>query len=152
MTVGHRAQKENFLFRDWSPFCVWLEASPLSPRGTLTAGMLLNYRCGSDSSNLPKCCELLPVPVPVRVLSREESTNQMKLTLLSTQMQPWILLFTTLFTTLVLSRDWLYNPWSWMGPCDVPHGFLSKEGGMNNQLFLCLFYGVEERENKVTIK
>lgn len=66
MTVGHRAQKENFLFRDWTPFCVWLEASPLSPRGTLTAGMLLNYRCGSDSSNLPKCCELLPVPVPVK--------------------------------------------------------------------------------------
>lgn len=75
MTVGHTAQKENFQFRDW--IWVWLEASPLNPRGMFHGW----HRYGSDSSNLSKCSELLPVQVPVRALSLEESTNQMKLTL-----------------------------------------------------------------------
>lgn len=66
---------------------------PSAPRAHFTAGRRLSYRCGGDSNNLSKCWELLPVPA--RVLSQEESTDQMKLTLLFTQTQPWILLFTT---------------------------------------------------------
>ena len=49
-------------------------------------------------------------------------------------------------TTPAVSRDW-YNPGSWTGPCDAPHGFLSQKAGMNNKLFVCFFFfnGVEEK-------
>lgn len=87
MTVGHRVSQKTFQFRDWTSFCMWLEASPfIAPGACFMAGLLLSYRCGSDSLNLSKCSELLPVQVPIRVLALEESTNQMKLTLLFTQM------------------------------------------------------------------
>lgn len=79
MTAGHRMVGENFQFRDWTPVA---EGQSLhGPR----AGTLLSYRRGSDSPNLPKCSQLLPVQVPVRVLTLEESTNPVKLILLRTQ-------------------------------------------------------------------
>ena len=86
------------------------------------------------------------LPVPARVLSQEESTDQMKLTLLFTQTQPWILLCTPPPPLWYLGTGYITRG-NWTGPCDAPHGFLSQKGGMNNKLFVCFFFfnGVEEK-------
>lgn len=76
------------IFRlETGPHFACLEASAFTVPGTcFKAGAPLSYKCDGDSSALSKCSELLPVQVPVRVLSLEKSTNQMKRTLLFTQM------------------------------------------------------------------
>lgn len=78
--------RREFSFLRLDPILCVVRARPfIAPRARFMAGTLLSYRCGSDSSNLSKCSELIPVQVPVRVLSLEESTHQMKPTLLFPQ-------------------------------------------------------------------
>lgn len=127
---------ENFRFRDWIPLGVWVEAGPfITSRECFMAGTLLNYGCGSDSSNLSKSSELFPVQVPARVLLLEENKTQTNLPLYS-EVALDIILHNTM--TCVLSRVWLYDPWSWTGPWDASHGFFSEEGEMNEWLFFLM--------------
>lgn len=117
------------------------------PGACFMACALLSYRCGSDSSDSCKCSELIPVQVPVRVLSLEESTNQTKPTLLFTQMWPWVFLFTISPSVFCLGTNCTICGAGWD---HVMHHVPFSPRRMNYHLFF--LNGVEEQENKVTIK